>query len=125
MIAWHYYMAERLNPVAMFGLIYVFEGLGQGEGGEAARALARNLPPKALTFLAKHAHLDVKHLEEARATMRKHVHSEEDERSIIYAARAALELYTFMFEQIWARYEASARGGAPAEVGAAEGVLVA
>jgi pyrroloquinoline quinone (PQQ) biosynthesis protein C len=102
-------MAERGNPVGMFGMIYVLEGLGQGEGGVAGRKIQEGLglPKEACQFLIAHAELDVKHLRDAKRTMIEHVHDAADERAIIYMARAAFELYAFLFDQIWERYEAS------------------
>lgn len=121
LVAFHYYMAERVNPVALLGTIYTLEGLGQREGSQAYRAIQESLklPPSAVTFLSSHAEFDVKHLEEARKTIAENVKSEEDERAIVYASRAAFELYAFMFEQIWERYEAEARVAKKAAVGSA------
>jgi pyrroloquinoline quinone (PQQ) biosynthesis protein C len=114
LISFHYYMAERVNPVALFGTIYSLEGLGQDEGNVVYKRIqkALGLPNTAVTFLSSHAEFDVKHLEEARKTIVEHVHTEEDEKAIIYASKGAFELYAFMFEQIWERYEAMAHATA-------------
>jgi pyrroloquinoline quinone (PQQ) biosynthesis protein C len=115
MVAFHYYMAEHGNPVGMFGMIYVLESLGQGEGGQAAKQIRERLgiPEAATTFLAEHSVLDVAHLREAKRAILEHVSGEANERAMIYAARAAFELYAFMFDQVWERHESQARKQEP------------
>ena len=109
LVAFHYYMAERVNPVGLLGTIYTLEGLGQTEGGRACQAIQRGLglPAAAVTFLSVHAEGDVKHMEEARKTIVENVESEADIRAIIYSSIAAFRLYGVMFDEIWERFEAS------------------
>jgi pyrroloquinoline quinone (PQQ) biosynthesis protein C len=116
LVAFHYYMAEHVNPVGLFGTIYTLEGLGQSEGAQVCPAIRRalDLPAGAVTFLSSHAELDVAHLAEARKAIAEHVRAPEDARAIIYASRAAFELYAFMFDQIWERFEAAERRSAVA-----------
>jgi hypothetical protein len=116
MIAFHYYLAERLDPVGMFGTIYAMESLGQGRAGSVAESLVKaGIPKEATVFLAAHGELDVAHLRDAKATMLRHVRTEAEVAAIIYAARAGFELYELMFAQVWGAYEAQARGGGAAE----------
>ncbi len=121
MVAFHYHMAEHENPLGMFGMIYVLENLGQNEGGVAARRIVEGLgiPESAATFLLRHAELDVAHVREAKRAILETVNTPEDEAAVIYSAKAAFELYAFMFESIWRRYEEETAGknatsGAPA-----------
>ncbi len=111
LVAFHYYWADRVNPVGLFGTIYTLEGLGQGVASGVAEALVKGLkiPKTAVTFLSSHGEFDQKHMAEARQMVEKHVKEEQDERDIVYCSRAAFELYTWMFDQIYDRYLAEAK----------------
>jgi pyrroloquinoline quinone (PQQ) biosynthesis protein C len=102
LVAFHYYYAERVNPMGLLGTIYALEGLGQDAGPRVAEGLkTMGLDRKAVTFIATHGELDVHHMVEAKNTIEKYVKSKADEQAILYCARAAFELYSFMFEAIW------------------------
>jgi pyrroloquinoline quinone (PQQ) biosynthesis protein C len=104
LVAFHYYQAERGNPIGLLGTIYALEGLGQNAGPRAAKALASlGLPRAATTFITVHGELDVDHMEEAVKTIEQFVKTPEDERVVTYCARAAYELYALMFEAIFDR----------------------
>ncbi len=101
LVAFHYFLAERGNPVSLLGTVYTFEGLAEREGGRVAEALQRSgIPDGATTFLAAHAEIDVKHMEEARRMLREHVSDARDERDIIYASVGGYDLYRILFDEI-------------------------
>lgn len=101
LVAFHYHLAERGNPVSLLGTVYTFEGLAEREGGRVAESLRRSgIPPEATTFLAAHAEIDIKHMEEARRMLREHVTDARDERDVIYASIGGYDLYRLLFEEI-------------------------
>lgn len=105
MIAFHYYLAEHEDPIALFGMIYALEGIAQDEGGGVANALrASGIPEKALTFIATHGEVDVAHMKSACATIREFVHGVDAYHKIVTGGKGAFELYAFMFEAIWDQY---------------------
>src|SRR5690606_14851581 len=94
MVAFHYYLAERLDPVGMFGTIWIMESLGQDEAGKVGEILvAAGYPREACTFLIAHGELDIAHLRDARDTIVRYVKDEKHVADIIYACRAAFDLY--------------------------------
>lgn len=113
LVAFHYFQAERGDPIGLLGTIFALEGLGQDAGPRVVETLkAFGLPRGAVTFIATHGELDVDHMVEARKMIEKHVSTAAEERAVTYCARAAFELYTLMFDAIFAH------DGAPAAASA-------
>jgi hypothetical protein len=65
MLAFNYYSASHVNPVCVFGMMYVLEIMASVYGGRAARSLAANLNRNSMegfSFLDSHADLDQDHV---------------------------------------------------------------
>jgi hypothetical protein len=65
MLAFNYYSASYVNPVCVFGMMYVLEIMASVYGGRAARSLAANLNRNSMegfSFLDSHADLDQDHV---------------------------------------------------------------
>ncbi len=116
LVAFHYFQAERVNPMGLLGTIYALEGLGQDAGPRVGASLMKlGIPRKALTFVATHGELDVEHMVEAKKTIEGYVKAKADEDAVSFCARAAFELYAAMFDAIYER-DGPAAVPAPAAV---------
>lgn len=103
----HYYLATFGNPLGILGNIYAIEGFSNDAAGIAAKSImeALGLRKNAVTFLVSHAAFDIKHFRNAEAIIQKFINQPDDERSVIFCARGALELYASMYDSIYEHYQ--------------------
>jgi len=100
MIGLEYLYAAHLNPVGLFGWMFVLESLGGRAGGAIAEGIdkALRLNGKALYFLNGHADADAQHSLDLYRVVKSHVHSKADRRAFDTMARQSAELYCAMLD---------------------------
>ena len=103
---YHYYLAMFGNPIGIWGNVYAVEGFSNDKSAQAAETLMRTLklPRNTVTFLTSHGKFDVEHFNNAQRIIEKTVTRPEDERAVMFCARAALELYATMYDAIYTHY---------------------
>ena len=81
MLGLEYLYAAHLNPVGLFGWMFVLESLDGRVGGSIANALdaALKLEGKALYFLRSHGEADAHHSEDLARVIEAHIISAEDQ----------------------------------------------
>jgi pyrroloquinoline quinone (PQQ) biosynthesis protein C len=99
MVAFTYDVAQRRNPIGVFGMVYCLEGTSIKVATEAAAAIgtALQLPASAFSYLSSHGSLDIDHFQFFEALMNK-VTDPDDQDWIIHCAKVVYELYTQMFD---------------------------
>lgn len=103
LVAWLYYVAGFYNPIAMLGDAYVIEGLSQLLATQAAETMQGKygIPSTALTYLARHGHLDQGHMDEFRDVVNSFVTTESDYQDILHSARIEFDTYGRMLAVAW------------------------
>ncbi len=103
----HYYLTTFGNPLGIWGNIYAIEGFSDDAAGVAAKSVMQSLGlgKNAVTFLTSHSAFDIKHFRNAKTVIEKFVNQTDDKRSVIFCARAALELYAYMYDSIYVHYQ--------------------
>ena len=101
MVAYAYYIIDRVNPLGFFGMVHVLEGTSVSMADTAATCIqaATGLPDKAFTYLRSHGALDVKHVEFFRNLMNR-VDDECDQQLIIHCARNFYHLYADVYRSV-------------------------
>ncbi len=101
MVAFAYDYVRRVNPMGLFGMIYVLEGtsVALASQGAAKVAGALGLGSDCFTYLASHGSLDKAHLA-FFASLMDRIEEPADEQSIIEVARAVFRLFADMFRSI-------------------------
>jgi pyrroloquinoline quinone (PQQ) biosynthesis protein C len=94
MVAYAYDTVMRINPLGLFGMVYVLEGTSVSLATNVADSLQRALgqPAKAFSYLTSHGSLDIEHI----GYFEKLVNRFEDgegRRRIIHSARVFFHLY--------------------------------
>jgi heme oxygenase len=100
MIGLEYLYAAHLNPVGLFGWMFVLESLGGSIGGRIAHGLdqALGLEGRALRFLAGHGQADAQHARELFAVISAHVQTEADLAVFHRVASESAELYVSILD---------------------------
>ncbi|MGF6289646.1 iron-containing redox enzyme family protein [Paraburkholderia youngii] len=103
MIGLEYLYAAHLNPVGLFGWLYVLESLGGKIGGQLAAIVDETLrlEGKALYFLKGHADADAHHSEDLFRIISDHVNSEDDRHAFCRVYRESLDLYCQVLDSAW------------------------
>lgn len=98
MVAYAYDYVSRINPLGMFGMVFVLEGTSVALATKGALAVLQSLklPAECFTYLISHGSLDQEHMENLRRLMSE-VHSPEDQAAIIHMARTMFVLYANVF----------------------------
>jgi len=101
MVSFVYDYIQRINPVGMFGMVYVLEGTSVAIATRAAAIIQERLglPPQALSYLRSHGSVDVKHIEDYRRLV-DHFDAPEDRDAVVHCARVVFELYGQMFRTL-------------------------
>jgi pyrroloquinoline quinone (PQQ) biosynthesis protein C len=101
MVAFTYDVAQRQNPIGVFGMVHCLEGTSIQVATPAAEALQKGLglPPQAFTYLSSHGSLDIEHYEFFKGLMNQ-VTDRADQDWIIHCARRVFNLYTAMFDTL-------------------------
>lgn len=101
MIAYLYYRIERVNPMSIFGMVFVLEGTSVSIATAVAAQLEKTLtlPEQATTYLRSHGELDQGHLQ-FFASLMDSVTEKSDQDAIIHTARRIYHLYGQMLDQL-------------------------
>ncbi|WP_225084959.1 iron-containing redox enzyme family protein [Pectobacterium colocasium] len=101
MIAFLYYRIERVNPMSIFGMVWVLEGTSVSIASSIAARVEQTLglPKEATTYLRSHGELDQDHLK-FFALLMNTVTDKRDQDAIIHTARRVYHLYTQMLNQL-------------------------
>jgi pyrroloquinoline quinone (PQQ) biosynthesis protein C len=99
MVSFTYDVAQRCNPIGVFGMVHCLEGTSIKVATPAAEALQPKLglPAQAFTYLSSHGSLDLEHYEFFTGLMNQ-VTDRADQDWIIHCANTVYDLYTSMFD---------------------------
>jgi hypothetical protein len=91
----------KVDPMGMFGMIYVLESVSVAlaSAGAAAVAGALRLGPESFTYLSSHGDLDQEHMV-FFAHLMDRVEDPADQAAIIQVARRVFQLFADMFRAI-------------------------
>ena len=101
MIAYAYYVIDRVDPIGFFGMVHVLEGTSVTVADEAASCIAGStgLPKSAFSYLTSHGALDVEHVKFFEDLMNK-IESPEQQNRIIHCARNFYHLYAGVYSSV-------------------------
>ena len=101
MVSFAYDYVNRVNPMGLFGMIYVLEGTSVALASTGAKAVAQalSLSPDCFTYLNTHGALDQEHVMFFSRLMEK-VNEERDRAAIIHVAKRVYYLFGEMFRSI-------------------------
>lgn len=101
MVAFAYDYIARVNPMGMFGMIFVLEGTSIALASAGAGAVARSLGlgPECFSYLTSHGALDQSHMAFFAGLMGE-VSDPVDQAAIVEVARAVFGLFADMFRAI-------------------------
>ncbi len=101
MIAFLYDQINRVNPMAIFGMVHVLEGTSVAIATTVAEQLEKGLglPAQATRYLSSHGSLDQDHLRFFEKLMNK-VDKPNDRDAIIHSAKIVYQLYGDMLRSL-------------------------
>ena len=101
MVAYAYYLIDRVNPVAFFGMVLVLEGTSIALATHASKNIqsALALSVSAFSYLSSHGSLDLEHMDFYEKLMNK-ITDKQDQQAIIDAANMFYSLYGNIFRAI-------------------------
>ena len=101
LVAYVYDTVQRRNPLGIFGMVFVLEGISVALASRAAGTLqaALGLPKSAFRYLASHGALDVDHVGFYERLVDR-LDTEGDREVLIHAANRFYELYGDIFREI-------------------------
>lgn len=101
MVAFAYDYVGRINPMGMFGMVYVLEGtsIALATAGASAVSKALGLGPECFSYLSSHGALDQDHMVFFQGLMDQ-VEDPRDQAAIIHVARRVFGLFADMFRAI-------------------------
>jgi heme oxygenase len=101
MVAFAYDYVSRVNPMGMFGMVYVLEGtsIALATAGASAVARALGLGPECFSYLSSHGALDQEHMA-FFAKLMAQVDDPQDQAAIVHVARRVFGLFADMFRSI-------------------------
>src|SRR5262249_22814871 len=95
--AFAYYQLVHGNPISHLGYLYFLEFLPTARGAAYLNCLTHaGVPPSAMTFLQRHAEVDVDHNRLMQRYLRRLIHDETDLLAVKYGMRATARLYAQM-----------------------------
>jgi hypothetical protein len=102
MIAFEYYIAGRVNPVGLFGWLYVLEAMGDDLGKRVASALQTALDGggRGVRFVAGHGVADHDHTADLTRVISQHINAPQDIADVNHVADVSADLYVRIFDQI-------------------------
>lgn len=108
MVAYAYYVIDRVDPIGFFGMVHVLEGTSVTVADEAAGCIARstNLPKNAFTYLSSHGALDIEHVKFFENLMNK-IENPQQQDLIIHCARNFYHLYAGVYSSVNAEHALS------------------
>ncbi len=101
MVDFAYDYVGKINPMGMFGMIFVLEGTSTALAtyGASAVATSLNLGPECFSYLSSHGSLDLEHMAFFGRLMAT-VEDPRDQDSIIHVAKMVFGLFAEMFRSI-------------------------
>jgi hypothetical protein len=101
MVAYVYDYVGRINPMGMFGMVYVLEGtsIALATHGAGAVSKALSLGPECFSYLSSHGSLDQEHMAFFEGLMNT-VEDPADQAAIVHVARRVFVLFADMFRSI-------------------------
>lgn len=101
MVAFAYDYVGRINPMGMFGMVYVLEGtsVALATYGAASVAKSLGLGPECFSYLTSHGSLDQEHMAFFGRLMAT-VDDARDQEAIIHVAKRVFVLFADMFRSI-------------------------
>ena len=101
MVAYAYYLIDRVDPIGFFGMVHVLEGTSVTVADEAARCIAQStgLPEHAFSYLTSHGALDVEHVKFFEDLMNK-IEQHDQQELIIHCARNFYHLYDGVYSSV-------------------------
>jgi pyrroloquinoline quinone (PQQ) biosynthesis protein C len=101
MVAFAYDYVGRVNPMGMFGMVYVLEGtsIALATAGASAVQASLGLGPECFTYLTSHGALDQAHMAFFAALMDQ-VEDPDDRAAIVHVAKRVFGLFADMFRSI-------------------------
>jgi len=101
MVAFAYDYVSRVNPMGMFGMVYVLEGtsIALATAGASAVATSLGLGPECFSYLTSHGSLDQEHMA-FFAKLMDQVDDPRDQAAIIHVAKRVFVLFADMFRSI-------------------------
>lgn len=101
MVAFAYDYVSRINPMGMFGMVYVLEGtsIALATHGAGAVSKALGLGPECFSYLSSHGSLDQEHMKFFEGLVNT-VEDPVDQDAIIHVAKRVFVLFADMFRSI-------------------------
>ncbi|MBE9538773.1 MAG: iron-containing redox enzyme family protein [Proteobacteria bacterium] len=108
MVAYAYYVIDRVDPMGFFGMVHVLEGTSVTVADEAASCIARStgLPKKAFSYLTSHGALDIEHVKFFENLMNK-IDNPQHRELILHCARNFYHLYGGVYSSVAAEQAVS------------------
>jgi len=95
MIAYNYYVSERIHPCCVLGMLYVLEIISSVYGGQVAAAVSSGLGmplSKGFSFLDSHAAMDLDYMAKLRELLQT-IKDEEVQKLLINSIQANFYLF--------------------------------
>jgi hypothetical protein len=106
MVGFEYLVAERLNPVGIFGWLYTLEAMGNDLGGTIGEAMKAAIGKGGgVKFVEGHGVADHDHTDDLTQVIEHRIKDASDRADIDFVADVIADLYVRMFEQIAAGHE--------------------
>jgi pyrroloquinoline quinone (PQQ) biosynthesis protein C len=101
MVAYAYYVIDRVDPVGFFGMVHVLEGASVAVADSAASSIAAatGLPNGAFSYLRSHGALDIEHVKFFERLMNR-IEEPGDRELIIHCARNFYHLYGEVYRSV-------------------------
>ncbi|MBA6420867.1 TenA family transcriptional regulator [Pseudomonas neustonica] len=101
MVSTMYDRINRLNPIAMLGMVFVLEGTSIALATQAAGSLKQGLglPPQAFSYLSSHGSLDLEHMKFFE-TLVNRIDNDTDRDAVLHTAKVIYRLYAEMFRSL-------------------------
>ena len=101
MVAFAYDYVSRINPMGMFGMVYVLEGTSIALATHGAGAVSKSLGlgPECFSYLSSHGSLDQEHMKFFE-TLVNQVTDPVDQAAILHVAKRVFVLFADMFRSI-------------------------
>ncbi len=106
MVAYAYDSIQRINPVALFGMVLVLEGTSAQLATHAAEKIQHSLelPDAAFSYLRSHGSLDVGHMDFFTQLMNR-LHDPHDQQAVVHMANMMYRLYGNLFRSLDYSYD--------------------
>jgi pyrroloquinoline quinone (PQQ) biosynthesis protein C len=102
MVGFEYLVAEKLNPVGIFGWLYTLEAMGNDLGGRIGEAMKASIgkDKSGVKFIEGHGIADHDHTDDLTRVISHQIKDPADRADVDFVADVVADLYVRMFEQI-------------------------